>query len=38
MKWANFLHFYQPSNQQPDILGAIVAQSYRPIIDGIKKN
>ncbi len=38
MKWANFLHFYQPADQQPDILEAIVAQSYRPIIEGIKKN
>ena len=38
MKWANFLHFYQPANQQIDILEAIVAQSYRPIIEGIKKN
>ncbi len=38
MKWANFLHFYQPANQQPDILAAIVAQSYEPIIAGIKKN
>ena len=38
MKWANFLHFYQPANQQPDILEAIVVQSYRPIIEGIKKH
>jgi len=38
MKWANFLHFYQPAGQQPDILEAIVAQSYRPIIEGIKKH
>ncbi len=38
MKWANFLHFYQPANQQPDILEAIIAQSYRPIIEGIKKH
>lgn len=38
MRWANFLHFYQPVNQQPDILEAIVAQSYRPLIDGIKNN
>jgi len=38
MKWANFLHFYQPVNQQPDILEAIVTQSYRPIIEGIKNN
>src|SRR3989344_360839 len=32
MKWANFLHIYQPSDQQPDILQSIVAQSYRPIL------
>ena len=38
MKWANFLHFYQPASQQGDILEAIVAQSYAPIIQGIKKN
>ena len=38
MKWANFLHFYQPADQQPDILEAIVVQCYRPIIDGIKNN
>ncbi len=38
MKWANFLHFYQPADQQPDILEAIVVQCYRPIIEGIKNN
>ncbi|MEK7569386.1 MAG: hypothetical protein AAB500_00620 [Patescibacteria group bacterium] len=38
MRWANFLHFYQPVNQQPDILATIVAQSYRPVLEGIKKN
>jgi len=32
------LHFYQPVNQQPDILEAIVAQSYRPIISEISRN
>jgi len=37
MYWANFLHFYQPATQQPDILEAVVAQSYRPILEGIKK-
>lgn len=37
MYWANFLHFYQPANQQPDILEAVVAQSYRPILEGLKK-
>jgi hypothetical protein len=35
MKWANFLHIYQPADQQRDILEAIVAQSYRPIITHI---
>lgn len=38
MKWANFLHFYQPAEQQPDILEAIVVSSYRPILEGIKKH
>lgn len=37
MYWANFLHFYQPAFQQPDILEAVVAQSYRPILEGITK-
>lgn len=37
MKWANFLHIYQPADQQPDILEAIVAQSYRPIISHLAK-
>lgn len=36
--WANFLHIYQPAEQQPDILEAVVAQSYRPILRGIKKH
>jgi len=35
MRWGNFLHMYQPIEQQPDILEAIVAQSYRPIIEGL---
>ncbi len=38
MRWANFLHIYQPANQQEDILQAVVAQSYRPILFGIKNN
>ena len=38
MKWANFLHMYQPAGQQPDILAAVVNQSYRPILEGLKKN
>jgi len=36
MYWANLLHFYQPANQQSDILEAVVAQSYRPIFEGLK--
>jgi alpha-amylase/alpha-mannosidase (GH57 family) len=35
MKWANFLHIYQPADQQSDILEAIVAQCYRPLITHI---
>lgn len=38
MKWANFLHIYQPADQQPDILEAIIAQSYRPIFTNLLEN
>jgi hypothetical protein len=38
MKWANFLHIYQPADQQPDILDAIIAQSYRPIFSHLRDN
>ena len=38
MKWGNFLHIYQPADQQKDILESIVAQSYRPIITHILKS
>ncbi|MBU2579329.1 UvrB/UvrC motif-containing protein [Patescibacteria group bacterium] len=38
MLWANFLHFYQPARQQPDILERIVNESYRKIIQGLKEN
>lgn len=38
MHWANFLHFYQPVDQQPDILEAVVSQSYRPLFEWFKKN
>ncbi|MEK7508218.1 MAG: hypothetical protein AAB602_04035 [Patescibacteria group bacterium] len=37
MYWANFIHIYQPAEQQPDILESIVAQSYRPILARLKK-
>lgn len=38
MKWANFLHIYQPADQQPDILESIIAQSYRPIFEHLRDN
>ncbi|MEK7202130.1 MAG: hypothetical protein AAB669_01200 [Patescibacteria group bacterium] len=38
MRWANFLHIYQPADQQPDILEAIVTQSYRPLLEGIRRH
>jgi len=34
MFWANFLHFYQPSNQSDEILEKVVNESYRPLIKG----
>ena len=37
MYWANFLHMYQPAEQQPDILEAIVRQSYRPLLLGLER-
>ncbi len=36
MQWANFLHIYQPADQQEDILEAVAAQSYRPLLNGIR--
>ena len=38
MYWANFLHLYQPADQQPDILEAVVKQSYEKLIQGIVDN
>ncbi|MBI4132923.1 MAG: hypothetical protein HY473_02460, partial [Candidatus Sungbacteria bacterium] len=38
MQWANFLHIYQPAEQQSDILEAIVTQSYRPLLQGLKRH
>lgn len=37
MKWANFLHFYQPVGQQKDILEAVVNQCYRPVFKGLRE-
>ena len=36
MRWANFIHIYQPFNQAPDILAQVVNQSYRRIFRGLK--
>jgi alpha-amylase/alpha-mannosidase (GH57 family) len=35
--WLNFLHFYQPSNQQEDILASVVSQCYKPVFEKINK-
>ena len=35
MKIAFLLHFYQPHDQQDDILNRIVNESYRPLIKGL---
>jgi hypothetical protein len=35
MKIITHLHFYQPHNQQEDILHRIVNESYRPLISGL---
>ena len=38
MVWGFFLHFYQPYNQQMDILERIVNESYRKVIGGLASN
>lgn len=35
MKWAHFLHIYQPYDQHPGILDKIVNESYRPLLKGL---
>src|SRR3989344_8748007 len=35
MIWANFLHIYQPFDQEREILEAVVNQSYRPILKAL---
>ncbi len=37
MKWANFLHFYQPPTQKKFWIKKIAAEAYRPILLGLKK-
>lgn len=36
MRWANFLHIYQPYDQAQDILDQVVNQSYRRIFRGMR--
>ncbi len=38
MKTTFLLHFYQPHNQQDDILDRIVNESYRPLVQGFLGN
>jgi hypothetical protein len=37
MKWAHFLHMYQPWWQHPGVLEKIVNESYRPLLMGFLK-
>jgi len=37
MKWANFLHFYQPPTQKKTWVNRIAAEAYRPIVSGLTK-
>lgn len=38
MYWANFLHIYQPPDQQADVLEAVIAQCYRPLLTQLRDN
>ncbi len=38
MYWANFLHIYQPANQRKDVIEAVIAQCYRPLLKHIQKS
>ena len=35
MRWLNFLHIYQPSDQTKEILNRVVNESYRPLFKGL---
>ncbi len=37
MRWANFLHIYQPAQQAKDILRQVVNESYRPVFSGLRE-
>ena len=36
MKWANFLHIYQPADQVEEIFHRVVSESYKPLIQTLK--
>lgn len=38
MIWANFLHIYQPPRQVAEIFDRVVDESYRPLVENLKKN
>jgi len=38
MYWANFFHIYQPPNWSPRIIKKVANESYRPIIEILKRN
>ena len=38
MKFAHFIHMYQPWWQHPGILDKITNESYRPLLRGFIKN
>lgn len=38
MIWANFLHFYQPPHQDPQILRKIAVQSYQPLLKAVLRH
>lgn len=38
MDWAHFFHIYQPADQKPDILDAVVVTSYRPLLEGFRRH
>lgn len=38
MRWANFFHIYQPPNWDPRIIVKVATESYRPMLDILKRN
>jgi hypothetical protein len=38
MIWANFLHIYQPPRQVKEIFDRVVNESYRPLVENLKKH